>query len=172
MDIISVKGLKKDYYQYKVFEKGKILTTALNDISFTVKKGDFFGLLGKNGAGKSTLLKILTTNLEKSAGKVMINGYDMDKDENNIKKYISWMFGVDYDGVGWSSVEKNLKLAAYFLGLKKGQAEKQVEELLKYFSLYKHRKLDVWRMSTGMQGKYSLCVAMLKNPKILEMLGK
>ncbi len=167
MDIVNVKNVCKDYYQYRVFVRGKLLTQALKNVSFTVKKGDFFGLLGKNGAGKSTLLKILTTNLEKSGGKVYVNGYDMDKDENKIKESISWMFGVDYDGVGWSSVEKNLLLAASFLGLKKGEAEERVKELLHQFGLYKHRKLDVWRMSTGMQGRYSLCVAMLKNPEVL-----
>jgi ABC-2 type transport system ATP-binding protein len=167
VDIINVNNVSKDYYQYKVFRKGKLLTQALKDVSFTVKKGDFFGLLGKNGAGKSTLLKILTTNLEKTKGIVKVRGFDLDKDERKIKNHISWMFGVDYDGIGWSSVEKNLRLAAYFLGLRKREAEERVQELLKYFDLQKHRKLDVWRMSTGMQGRYSLCVAMLKNPEIL-----
>ena len=167
VDIVKVKNVSKDYYQYRVFMKGKLLTQALKNVSFDVKKGDFFGLLGKNGAGKSTMLKILTTNLEKSSGKVYVNGYDMDKEEDDIKKSISWMFGVDYDGIGWSSVEKNLKLAASFLGLKKGEAEERVKELLHNFGLYKHRKMDVWRMSTGMRGKYSLCVAMLKNPEVL-----
>ncbi len=167
MDIVNVKNVCKDYYQYRVFMKGKLLTQALKNVSFTIKKGDFFGLLGKNGAGKSTMLKILTTNLEKSGGKVSINGYDLDTEENDIKRSISWMFGVDYNGVGWSSVEKNLLLAATFLGLKKGEAEQRTKKLLHQFGLYKHRKLDVWRMSTGMQGKYSLCVAMLKDPEVL-----
>ena len=128
MDMVNVKNVCKDYYQYRVFMRGKLLTQALKNVSFTVKRGDFFGLLGKNGAGKSTLLKILTTNLEKSAGKVSVNRYDLDKDEDKIKQSISWMFGVDYDGIGWSSVEKNLLLAASFLGLRKGEAEERVKE--------------------------------------------
>lgn len=167
MDIIKVSNLSKDYYQYKVFMQGKLLTRALKNVSFRVKKGDFFGLLGKNGAGKSTLLKILTTNLEKTRGSVLVDGHNLDRNEEEVKKSISWMFGVDYDGIGWSSVEKNLKLAAYFLGLGREEAEKRVKSLLTSFDLYAHRKLDVWRMSTGMQGKYSLCVAMLKDPKVL-----
>jgi ABC-2 type transport system ATP-binding protein len=167
MDIIKVKNLGKEYYQYRVFRKGKLMTHALKDVSFSVKKGDFFGLLGKNGAGKSTTMKILTTNLEKTKGKVFVNGYDLDEEENEIKNSISWMFGVDYSGIGWSSLENNLKLAASFLGLSKEKAQRQVTELLHYFGLYKYRKLDVWRLSTGMQGKYSLCVAMLKNPEVL-----
>ncbi|MBI1973150.1 ABC transporter ATP-binding protein [Candidatus Woesearchaeota archaeon] len=165
--IIDVNHLFKDFYQYKVFRRGKLLTHALKDVSFKVKQGDFFGLLGRNGAGKSTLLRILTTNLEKTAGSVMINKIDLDKDIRTIKNTISWMFGVDYEGVSWSSVYKNLLLAAYYTGISKQQAEKRVVELLHYFDLYPQRSLDVWRLSSGLKGRYALAVAMLKQPSIL-----
>ncbi len=167
MQIVDVKNVSKHYYQYKVFSKGKLLTKALTDVSFGVKKGDFFGLLGRNGAGKSTLLKILTTNLKKTSGTIKINNYNIDTNETAVKQHISWMFGVDYTGVNWSSVEKNLKLAAAFLGLSKHQTDQRITELLHYFDLYKKRKLDVWRLSTGLAGRYSLCVAMLKDPEVL-----
>ncbi|MBS3144676.1 ABC transporter ATP-binding protein [Candidatus Woesearchaeota archaeon] len=165
--IIDVSHLSKDFYQYKVFRKGKLLTHALKDVSFKIKQGDFYGLLGRNGAGKSTLLRILTTNLEKSAGKVMINNVDLDTNIRQIKDTISWMFGVDYEGVSWSSVYKNLLLAAYYTGLSKHQAEKRVHELLHYFDLQHHKNLDVWRLSTGLKGRYALAVAMLKQPTVL-----
>ena len=166
-NIIEVNNLYKEYYQYKVFRKGKLLTKALNNISFKVKEGDFFGLLGQNGAGKTTLIKLLTTNLKKTAGSIHIDGVDIEQNIRKIKPQISWMFGVDYEGYGWSSIEKNLKLAAYYLGMTTQQAEKRIKELLEYFGLYNKRKLDVWRMSAGMQAKYSLAAAMLKKPKIL-----
>ncbi len=165
--IIDVNHLFKDFYQYKVFRRGKLLTHALKGVSFKVKEGDFFGLLGRNGAGKSTLLRILTTNLEKTAGSVMINSIDLDTNIRKIKESISWMFGVDYEGVSWSSVYKNLLLAAYYTGLSKHQAEKRANELLHYFDLNHQRNLDVWRLSTGLRGRYSLAVAMLKQPKVL-----
>lgn len=165
--VLEVNSLRKDFYQYKVFRKGKLLTHALKDVSFKVKQGDFFGLLGRNGAGKSTLLRILTTNLEKSSGKVLVNGVDLDKDIRSIKNNISWMFGVDYEGISWSSVQKNLMLAAYFTGLDRHRAEKRVHELLQYFDLLHHRHLDVWRLSTGLRGRYALAVAMLKHPQLL-----
>jgi len=166
-NIIEVNNLYKEYYQYKVFKKGKLLTKALNNISFKVKEGDFFGLLGQNGAGKTTLLKLLTTNLKKTAGSIHIDGIDIEENIRKVKPQISWMFGVDYEGYGWSSIERNLKLAAYYLGMTQNQAEKRIKELLEYFGLYHKRKLDVWRMSAGMQAKYSLAAAMLKKPKIL-----
>ncbi len=165
--LIYVKDLKKDYYQYKVFFRGKLLTKALRGVSFTVYPGEFIGLIGVNGAGKSTLMRILTTNMEKNSGKVLINGYDIDKDQENIKEQISWMFGLDYSGIGWASVEKNMQLAAAFLGIGKEEAEQRSRALLKKFKLEEKRKTDVWRLSTGMLAKYSLAVALLKNPKIL-----
>src|SRR5271157_5674669 len=61
---------------------------ALNDISFTVKKGEVFGLLGKNGAGKSTLIKVLTTLIRSTSGRVSILGMDPARDGNKIRRRI------------------------------------------------------------------------------------
>jgi len=165
--VIHVKNLKKDYYQYKVFFRGKLLTKALRDVSFDIHQGDFVGLIGVNGAGKSTLMRILTTNMEKSSGTVQVLGEDIDKGQDIIKEQISWMFGSDYAGIGWASVEKNMYLAASLVGLESHEAKTRVEYLLKKFGLEDKRTTDVWRLSTGMLAKYSLAVALLKNPKIL-----
>ncbi|MBI5073182.1 ATP-binding cassette domain-containing protein [Candidatus Woesearchaeota archaeon] len=165
--IIQVRDLKKDYYQYKVFVRGKLLTRALRGVSFDVYPGDFIGLIGVNGAGKSTLMRTLTTNMQKSSGKVSILGYDIEKDQEAIKDNISWMFGQDYSGIGWASLEKNMHLAAAFMGLSKQEAETRITQLLKKFHLDEKKEEDVWRLSTGMSAKYSLAVALLKNPKIL-----
>ncbi|MFA6888293.1 MAG: ATP-binding cassette domain-containing protein [Candidatus Woesearchaeota archaeon] len=165
--VIHVKNLKKDYYQYKVFSQGKLLTKALRDIAFDIYPGDFVGLIGVNGAGKSTLMRILTTNMEKSSGTVQIFGLDIDKKQDCIKEQISWMFGQDYSGIGWASVEKNMNLAAAFLGMNVHEAQNRIEYLLKKFNLTEKRTTDVWRLSTGMVAKYSLAVALLKNPKVL-----
>lgn len=165
--IIQVRDLKKDYYQYKVFFRGKLLTRALRGVSFDVYPGDFIGLIGVNGAGKSTLMRTLTTNMQKSSGKVTILGYDIEKEQELIKENISWMFGQDYSGIGWASLEKNMHLAAALMGLSKEEAEARISQLLKKFHLDGKKHEDVWRLSTGMSAKYSLAVALLKNPKIL-----
>ncbi len=164
---ISAQNIKKDYYQYHVFARGKLLTHALQGVSFAISKGDFVGLIGVNGAGKSTLLRILTTNLEKTSGKVFIAGYDIDKEEEEVKNNISWMFGQDYFGIGWASLEKNMHLAAAFIGLDKEEAQARIDALLKRFRLEEKRHMDVWRLSSGMLAKYSLAVALLKRPQIL-----
>ncbi|MFH1445126.1 MAG: ABC transporter ATP-binding protein [Nanoarchaeota archaeon] len=164
---IEVRNLRKNYYEYKVFKKGKLLTRALKGVSFNVKRGDFIGLLGLNGAGKTTLMKILTTNMRETSGKVLVNGFDVNSDQRKVRKSISWMYGVDYYGVGWASVQKNLELAANILGLEKKKSKQIIDRTIKEFGLQKFRKLDVWRLSTGLRARYSLAVAMMKNPKIL-----
>src|SRR3989338_85365 len=165
--IITVRDLKKDYYQYKVFFRGKLLTKALSGISFDGHAGDFVGLIGVNGAGKSTLMRILTTNMGKTSGKVQVYGNDIERDQEKIKEDISWMFSQDYSGIGWASLEKNMALAASFIGIPDAEAKPRIDYLLKKFKLEDKRTNDVWRLSTGMLAKYSLAVALLKNPKIL-----
>ena len=76
--IISVKNLKKNYGSFE----------AVKGISFDVMEGEIFGLLGPNGAGKSTTLEIIETLREKTSGEVMVNGFDLDKDKDNIKRVI------------------------------------------------------------------------------------
>ncbi|RYG03203.1 MAG: ATP-binding cassette domain-containing protein, partial [Chitinophagaceae bacterium] len=78
MAIISVKDLRKNYGQFE----------AVKGISFDVEEGEIFGLLGPNGAGKSTTLEIIETLREKTSGQITVNGFDLDKEPNEIKKII------------------------------------------------------------------------------------
>ncbi|HET7117041.1 MAG TPA: ATP-binding cassette domain-containing protein, partial [Hanamia sp.] len=74
--IISVKDLKKNYGKFE----------AVKGISFDVYEGEIFGLLGPNGAGKSTTLEIIETLRDKTSGKIIVNGFDLDHDAAQIKK--------------------------------------------------------------------------------------
>src|ERR1700748_385608 len=76
--IISVRELTKKYGDFE----------AVKGISFDVKEGEIFGLLGPNGAGKSTTLEIIETLRDKTSGKIMVDGFDLDKDPGEIKKII------------------------------------------------------------------------------------
>ena len=77
--VITVKDL------VEVYADG---TKAVDNISFDVKEGEFFGFLGPNGAGKSTTIKVLTTLLRKTSGHVTVAGYDLDKSQKEIRKVI------------------------------------------------------------------------------------
>ena len=119
-DIITVKNL------VEVYSDG---TKAVDDISFNVEEGEFFGFLGPNGAGKSTTIKILTTLLRKTSGTVTIAGYDVDKQAADIRKIIgvqSQETTVDGDLTG----RENITLQGHFHQMNTDEIKKRVDELL------------------------------------------
>ena len=120
-EIISVDHL------VVVYEDG---TRAVEDISFSVKGGEFFGFLGPNGAGKSTTIKTLTTLLRKTSGRVMVAGFDIDKSPKEIRKSIGVLTqetSADVDLTGW----ENLRLQGRLQQLHGQALTDRIEELLK-----------------------------------------
>ena len=101
--IISVKDLVKNYGNFE----------AVKGISFDVYEGEIFGLLGPNGAGKSTTLEIIETLREKTSGKIVVDGIDLDKAPNDIKKII----GVQLQSSGYYPGLNLLELIELFSGL-------------------------------------------------------
>ena len=104
-DIITVQNL------IEVYSDG---TKAVDDISFSVQEGEFFGFLGPNGAGKSTTIKILTTLLRKTSGEATVAGYDVEKDAAAIRKIIgvqSQETSVDGDLTGRENLEASRSLS-------------------------------------------------------------
>src|SRR5215216_3681728 len=101
--IISVQDLVKNYGQFE----------AVKGISFDVYEGEIFGLLGPNGAGKSTTLEIIETLRQKTSGKIVVDGFDLDKQPNEIKKII----GVQLQTSGFYPNLNLLQLIDLFAGL-------------------------------------------------------
>ena len=101
--IISVKNLVKSYGTFE----------AVKNISFDVMEGEIFGLLGPNGAGKSTTLEIIETLREKTSGEVIVDGLNLDKQPNEIKKII----GVQLQTSGYYPNLKLTELINLFSGL-------------------------------------------------------
>ncbi len=101
--IISVKNLVKNYGKFE----------AVKGISFEVYKGEIFGLLGPNGAGKSTTLEIIETLREKTSGNIIVDGLDLDKSPDKIKKII----GVQLQTSGFYPGLNLLELIDLFCGL-------------------------------------------------------
>src|SRR6187397_1716515 len=101
--IISVKNLVKNYGSFH----------AVKGISFDVNEGEIFGLLGPNGAGKSTTLEIIETLRQKTSGTVTVDGYDLDKNPNDIKVLI----GVQLQTSGFYPGLNLVELIDLFAGL-------------------------------------------------------
>lgn len=141
-------------------------TKAVDDISFSVKEGEFFGFLGPNGAGKSTTIKALTTLLHKSSGRVSVAGCDLDQSPREIRKSIgvlSQETSLDVDLTG----RENLHLQGRLQHLHGRVLDDRIDELLKLVQLEDVAKKPAGRYSGGMRKRLDLASALIHKPRLL-----
>jgi daunorubicin resistance ABC transporter ATP-binding subunit len=156
-DIIKVENL------VEVYPDG---TRAVDDISFSVKEGEFFGFLGPNGAGKTTTIRVLTTLLEKTSGLVSIAGYDVETNAKEIRRLIgvqSQYTIVDDDLTG----RENLMLQGNLQRMRGAVLEQRVNELLSLVGLSDVADKKVVQYSAGMKRRLDLTSALVHKPKLL-----
>lgn len=149
--IISIKNLVKNYGNFE----------AVKNISFEVYKGEIFGLLGQNGAGKSTTLEIIETLREKTSGKVSVNGFDLDKQPDEIKKII----GVQLQTSGFYPNLKLVELLQLFGGLYNRKVEPM--EFLKLVNLEDKAKNKFKELSGGQKQRFSIATTLINEPQII-----
>jgi len=149
--IIQVKNLVKNYDKLE----------AVKGISFDVHKGEIFGLLGPNGAGKTTTLEIMETLREKTSGEVIIDGFSIDKDQNEIKKII----GVQLQAAGFYPNLNLVELIELFSGLY--NVETNPMEMLKLVDLEEKAKAKFKELSGGQKQRFSICTTLINDPKIV-----
>ncbi|RXS95771.1 ABC transporter ATP-binding protein [Silvibacterium dinghuense] len=140
--------------------------TAVDDLSFSVAPGQFFGFLGPNGAGKSTTIKMLTGLLEPTAGRIEILGQAFTAGSLDIKRQI----GVVPEGMallGRLTASEYLRFVGRMYGLDKETTARRTEELLEFMSLASEPKKLVTDFSHGMQKKLALAAAVMHGPKVL-----
>ena len=154
--VIHVDGLKHTY-------DGK--NYALKDVSFEVKKGEVFGLLGKNGAGKSTLIKILTTLIRPSEGSMTILGMDPSKDGPRIRKRIGVV--QQDESFDFTTVQGNFDLYGMLWSVPTGERTRRREELLKKFGLEDIRKKRAFDLSGGQKRRVQVAREMMHDVDIL-----
>ena len=149
--IIKVKDLVKNYRNFQ----------AVKGISFDVKEGEIFGLLGPNGAGKSTTLEIIETLREKTSGEVWVNGLDLDKHPEEIKKII----GVQLQTSGYYPNLKLVELIKLFNGLYNRNVDPM--SLLEMVNLKDKAKSAVKELSGGQKQRFSVATTLINDPKIV-----
>ena len=149
--IIRVKELIKNYGNFQ----------AVKGISFEVQEGEIFGLLGPNGAGKSTTLEIIETLREKTSGEVWVNGFNLDKDPDEIKKII----GVQLQTSGYYPNLKLTELIKLFGGLYNREVEPM--HLLEMVNLKDKANSKVKELSGGQKQRFSIATTLINDPKIV-----
>ena len=149
--IISVEHLVKNYGNFE----------AVKGISFEVYENEIFGLLGPNGAGKSTTLEIIETLRAKTDGKIFVDGIDLDKNPQEIKKII----GVQLQTSGYYPNLTLLELIDLFAGLYNNDVN--ALELLDLVNLRDEAKSNVKELSGGQKQRFSIATTLINNPKII-----
>jgi len=125
---------------------------AVDDVNLKVRKRELFGLLGPNGAGKTTLIKCLSTLLIPDEGTATINGYDVLKEPDKVKRCINLVGSGHWVGFDWGlTVKENLEFFANLYGLKPSLAKERIDEVLEIVGLKDRQKEVPGRISSGMR---------------------
>ena len=149
--IITVKNLVKNYDDFK----------AVKGISFEVYEGEIFGLLGPNGAGKTTTLEIIETLRDKTSGEVIVDGFNIETDADNIKKRI----GVQLQAAGYYPNLNLSELIVLFSGLY--GISKSPVEMLEKVALTDKAKAKYKELSGGQKQRFSIATTLINNPRII-----
>lgn len=157
MNALEISGLKKTY-------QGGV--EALKGIDLTVRQGDFFALLGPNGAGKSTTIGVISSLVNKSAGKVKVFGYDIDSDLEQAKAQL----GLVPQEFNFSQFEKVIQIVTHqagFYGVPKAEAKIRAEKYLRQLDLWEKRDMAARTLSGGMKRRLMIARALMHEPKLL-----
>ncbi|QLE78916.1 ABC transporter ATP-binding protein [Francisella sp. Scap27] len=139
---------------------------AVDDISFTVNKGDFFALLGPNGAGKSTILGMISSLVNKTSGQIKIFDHNIDNDFNQARRHL----GVMAQEINLNIFDTPMDILitqAGFFGIPKKESKPYAEELLKKVDLYDKKNTQVRFLSGGMKRRLMVIRALIHKPKLL-----
>ena len=147
----------------KTYKNGRV---ALKDVSFNVREGDFFALLGRNGAGKSTTIGITCSLVSKTEGKVHIFDIDIDRDFQRAKSYV----GLVPQEINFSQFETPWNIVinhAGYYGVKRALAEQQAEKYLSVLGLWSYRHTVSRKLSGGMKRRLMIARALMHEPRLL-----
>lgn len=161
--LIEVKGLKKGYKKRKTKE----WVQAVNDVNFTVKRGEILGLLGPNGAGKTTTIKMICGLIVPDEGEVVINGITMQKNRLKGLEHISAVLEGNRNLYWRLTARENLEYFAGNRGNSRKEKASEIEELLHEFKLKQKENELVSNLSRGMQQKLALAVALLADSDVI-----
>ena len=154
--VIEVEHLVKAFGDFR----------AVDDISFTVKKGEIFGFLGANGAGKTTAMHMLTGLNQPTSGTGRVCGYDIRTEYEQIKKHIGYMsqkFSL-YENL---TVSENIRLFAGIYGMKKEDVRKKMDEVLLQLNFVEHKDDLVGSLPLGWKQKLAFSVSIFHEPGVV-----
>lgn len=155
-EFVVLKNLTKNYGVFR----------ALDNVSFDIKEGEIFGYIGPNGAGKTTTMKILVGLTTDFQGEVLIGGYKVPKQKDEIHKLLGYLpQNVAFQE--WRTVNHALNTFGRLSGLNSAEIEDRIPQILDLLALSDVRHKKISQLSGGMTQKVGLAQALLHNPKLL-----
>ncbi len=166
-DVVVVTNLVKRYQ--------KATTNAVDGVSFSVGRGEFFTLLGPNGAGKTTTISILTTILSKTSGEVQVAGFDIDRESSQVRRNVGIIFqkpSLDQN----LTAEENVRFHTILYGLydfrptysaMSDEYKRKVSNLASLLDIEKDLNKPIKTLSGGMKRKLEIVRALMHDPQIL-----
>ncbi|MEZ0537704.1 ABC transporter ATP-binding protein [Caldicellulosiruptoraceae bacterium PP1] len=155
--MLELINLSKDFGQIK----------AVSNLSFKVNKGEIFGLLGENGAGKTTTLRMLSTMIKPTSGTAVINGIDLIKEPEKIRKSIGILFGSESGLYNRLTARENIKYFAQLHDMKKSEIDDRIKELAEKFDMVDFLDKPAGKLSKGMKQKVCIVRSIIHNPQIM-----
>ncbi|MES9868907.1 MAG: ABC transporter ATP-binding protein [Sedimenticola sp.] len=157
MSALSIRGLRKVYANN--FE-------ALKGIDLEIRQGDFFALLGPNGAGKSTAIGIISSLVNKTAGRVEVFGHDLDREPEAVKSCIG-LVPQEFNFNVWEPVAEIVVNQAGYYGIPRREAWRRAEESLRQLDLWDKRTEMARNLSGGMKRRLMIARALVHKPRLL-----
>src|SRR5262245_56071477 len=152
--MIRVQNLVKTFGEF----------TAVNDISFEVRKGEIVAFLGPNGAGKTTTIKMLTTLLKPTSGKIELDGLNPEHQPGEVRK----RFGIVFQDPSLDdelTAQENMEIHAALYQIPRRDYAERIEKLLKLFELWERRNEPSKRFSGGMRRRLEIARGLLHAPR-------
>ncbi|MEG0288818.1 MAG: ATP-binding cassette domain-containing protein [Carnobacterium sp.] len=154
--IIEVKNYTKKYGDF----------TAVDNVSFEVEEGSVFAFLGPNGAGKSTTINTLCTMMEKTSGTLLIDGKDVSKEKDEVRKAIGVVFQSQTLDEKMT-ISENLNMHCVFYSIPKKEVKDRIHFVLELVDLLDWKDKNVSSLSGGMKRRVEIARALLHYPKVL-----
>jgi len=168
--MIQIQNLVKEFnlskQQRKELKKNETTVRAVDDISFECKPGRIFSLLGPNGAGKTTTLRMISTILKPTSGQVTVNGFDVIKDAENVRKSIGFLTGSTglYQRL---TVNEIIQYFGDLYKVSKSDFKERKQRLYDLLDMNDFAKKRIGQLSTGMKQKVSITRTMIHDPQVV-----
>lgn len=170
---LSIQNLSKTYpvpfRRVRAFFRRPVKepVEALRNVSFDVKTGEIFGLIGRNGAGKTTLTKIVATLVQPTTGSVLVRGHDSVNQDEQVRREIGLSSAEERSFYWRLTSEQNLLFFARLHGLSDRTANQRIKDLFALLELEEVARRRFGELSTGNKQRLAVARALLSNPPVL-----